>query len=164
MGRSNTTAACLFILLLGMPRMGAGDMDENLVYMSLEIFPKMVAVDLDLDRKLTPEGKIRLLVYYHKKGEWAKEVVRILSEKIETVSSKSIEAVSSDTLNSVVPTAILIVERLDKEHLKRVTDFSISRHILVFSPYEQDVKRGIIAGMSLQIRINITLLNTSDLG
>lgn len=132
----------------------AHEVEDNLVRISLDIFPKLVAVDLDMENKLTSENQIQLLVFYDKKKELADGVADHLMEDYPRVANHATQVIVEKTLPIQAPTAILIVERLEEAVLNKLIEYGISKHILVFSPFKEDVDRGVTAGMYMGIRIH----------
>ncbi|NIQ01211.1 MAG: hypothetical protein GWO19_12230 [Nitrospinaceae bacterium] len=142
------------VLLGPAPVVHAQEAEESLVHISLDIFPKLVAVDLDLQSKLTPDNKIHLQVFYDQNKEQGDSVARQLREKYPRIADYPVQVTAHSEFYSDAPTAILLVERLKSDHLKKVTEYGVANHILVFSPFKEDVDRGIAAGMYMAIRIH----------
>ena len=164
-------AAITLILVLGLvcpaQVVCAPGIEDNLVRISLDIFPKLVAVDLGMKDKLTDDQKVRFHVVYGKKRELAQEVADHLEEAFPRVAGCPTEVILGNTLPSEVPTAILLVERLDEGVLKQFVEYGVTNHILIFSPFKEDVDRGVTAGMYMAIRIlpyfNRDTLNRSQI-
>ena len=65
-----TAIAVLYCICLTMVRHAdAGEAEERRVRISLEIFPRIVAVDLDLRTKLSTSDALRLFVLYEREAE-----------------------------------------------------------------------------------------------
>jgi hypothetical protein len=144
----------LLWLLGPVPVICAHEVEDNLVRISLNIFPKLVAVDLDMKQKLTPDGKVRFHVFYNKKQEIAGVAADHLAEDYPRIANFATQVTVGKTLPDEVPTAILIVEHLEEGVLNQLIEYGISKHILVFSPYQEDVGRGVTASMYMAIRIH----------
>lgn len=127
--------------------------DDILVNIALEIFPRLVAVDLDVSEKLSHEGKIQLLVFYYSQKDRATNTRNALAEKFDQIAGFPVEIVAADELPETPPTAILIVERLKENQIATLTDYAVTNNILLFSPFEEDVKKGITAGISILARV-----------
>ena len=143
----------LSFYIFSLSTLSANSIDEKLVRMSLNIFPHIVAVDLDLDKKLTNNGKIQLMVFYQRKEKLATLVAATLSDRFKSISGNPIEVIISKSLGKKNPCAILIVEKLPNSILKNLINYSIEKKLLIFSPFEKDVSRGVTVSMSIQIRI-----------
>lgn len=143
----------LLVLLWPVPMTRAHEVDDNLVRISLNIFPKLVAVDLDMKDKLTSDNQIRLHIFYDKKKDRAEIIADHLADKYPRIAGISTQVTLGNNLPSETPTAILLVEHLEPSALKKLVDYGIGHHRLVFSPFKEDVDRGVTAGMYMAIRI-----------
>ncbi len=132
----------------------AQETEDNLVRISLSIFPKLVAVDLGMKDKLTANGQIQLLIYYDNKKELAYSVAEQLRKQYPRIAAFPVKVEARSAFAKHPPTAILLVEHLDEMKLKKVIDYGVANHILVFSPFKEDVDRGVTAGMYVAIRIH----------
>ena len=143
----------MLALLWPVPVSYAQETEENLVRISLSIFPKLVAVDLGMKDKLTSNGEIKLQVFYSQKEALAKAVAKQLREQYPRIAAYPVQVEASDVFAENPPTAILIVERLENASIKKLIEYGVAHRILVFSPFKEDVDRGITAGMYMAIRI-----------
>jgi len=169
MGYLNKIFAFIPLLwLLGPgPVICAQEVEDNLVRISLDIFPKLVAVDLDVKDKLSAGGQINFQVFYSRKKELAFSVVQQLRERYPKIAAYPVQVEARSALTQNPPTAILLVERLEAGALKSLVQYGISNHIIVFSPFKEDVDSGVTAGMYLAVRIlpyfNRDTLKRSDI-
>lgn len=157
----------MLVLLWPVSVICAPGIEDNLVRISLDIFPKLVAVDLGMKDKLTDDQKVRFHVIYGEKRELAQSVADHLEEAYPGIAGFPTEVILGNTLPSEVPTALLLVERLDEAVLKQLVEYGVTNHILIFSPFKEDVDRGVTAGMYMAIRIlpyfNRDTLNRSQI-
>lgn len=147
-------ALLLMLALPGpIPVICAHEVEDNLVRISLSIFPKLVAVDLEMKDKLTSDDKVRFHVFYDRKKELADAVADHLRKDYPRVGKYATQVTLGNSLPVDAPTAILIIERLEEAALKPLIEYGIENHILVFSPFKEDVDRGVTAGMYVAIRV-----------
>jgi len=131
----------------------AQEVEDNLVRISLDVFPKLVAVDLDMKNKLSEGGQIRLQVFYSQKKELALSVVQQLKERYPNIAALPVQVEARSAFTADPPTAIFLVERFQEKPLRNLINYGISNGILVFSPFKEDVDRGVTAGIYLSVRI-----------
>ena len=143
----------LIVSLISTESLYSQDKEETLVGIALEIFPRLVAVDLDIADKLSPSGKVKLLVYYDSQESRAANARTSLAEKFSEIAGFATDILLVNEFPKEPPTAILVVEKLSENKIAEITDYSVTHHILVFSPFEEDVKQGITAGMSIHARV-----------
>lgn len=128
--------------------------EERRVQISLDIFPRIVAVDKDIETKLTSEGKIRLLVLYEKNQASAERLAEHLCRNISNIGGRSIEILVARVITSVpfdakLPSAIFLAERLREGNFKQVWEYVTKHHVILFSPFIGDVERGATVGIAV---------------
>jgi len=173
MDRRRLVQICLFgmfLLSMWVTQGKGGEVEEMRVKIALEIFPRIVAVDNDIDKKLTPEGKIRLLLLYEKNRLSAENMADTLRQNIHNIKGKSVEVVVagiSQPLTDKTVSAIFLTEILTKDLFKYIVEFSIQRHLILFSAFDGDVERGATAGIAISSKIkpffNLTTLRQSGI-
>ncbi len=130
----------------------AQNIDDNRLMMSLKLFPRLVAVDLDISKKLNQDQEILLLVFYQTDKWRADKVTKVLNEQIKNIAGMPIKAEAVEKLPEKPPSGIILIEKMNRLNLSKVINYGIQHHILVFSPYEEDVKMGVTSGMYIQIQ------------
>ena len=162
----------LLPLLLCVNPVFSGEVEDRRINISLSIFPKVVAVDKDLEDKLTDDDKIKFLLIYDKDWEKANTLSTRLLKKITNLRGKHIEVVVKQArdVSLIFPekaAAIFLTERLNSVQFDKIVRAGISEHITVFSPYAGDVERGATVGLAIGNRIkpyfNLNTLKASKL-
>lgn len=141
------------VLMISNAGVVAKSFDEDLLRIALNVFPKMVAVDQDITEKLTSDGKIQLVIFYRMQRSRAEDAVQKLKADNVNIAGFPVEVVSSDKLTEDVPTAVMLVEKFDETSFRKLLDYCIANNIMLFSPFEEDVRRGATAGISVEMRI-----------
>jgi len=149
--------------------------DERRSHVSIKLFRSLLAADLDLKKKLTEDGQISLyLIYQNTLSNTENVSTKILGKnkkgikKIPVITtSLKIDDLIKTEASLPVPSGIFLTERLSKDRLNKLIRYGIKHHIIVFSPFEGDVEKGIVAGVSIKARIkpllNIRTLKQSQL-
>lgn len=176
-------AGGLIALLLGcLPLAGADELETRRIKTSLAIFPRIVAVDENIDAKLDPTRRVQLVVAYSGDSVSAQSHAGILSASVQNIGGRPLDvrALSARSLLSADPgvvSGLFLAEKLEQSELDRLLAFARARHIIVFSPFSGDVERGVTVGIavgsqvkpyfnlqalrSAEISINPTLLRIS---
>ncbi len=139
--------------ILGVSGALARGIDDDLLRIALKVFPRTVAVDLDIAGKLTPDGKVLLVLFYQAKHERAEAAVQKSKADYKSIADYPVKILSTDKLTQDTPTAIMLMEDLDDVVFKQLLDYCTTHGIILFSPYEEDVRRGATAGISIETRI-----------
>lgn len=144
------------------------DFTERRITAGAKIFRALLAADVDLVRKTGRSGELRLcLLYIDHTGnaETAAAALgrrgdsRIRKLKISIEILPLAECIADDR----EPWAgVFLTQRLNAEKLQTLTAFANERHMVVFSPFEGDVERGVQSGIAIEARVR-PYLNTKAL-
>ncbi|MDH5547394.1 MAG: YfiR family protein [Gammaproteobacteria bacterium] len=169
MRRTTYLLATLLLCIAGVVH--ADSDQERRLAISISIFPRIVAVDVDLEKKLVQDN-IRLLLIYRDHAENAQSAASLLMSKVSNIAGRKVivEPISLETLESGEAQAFsgaLLVEPLSRNELEKVIQLTSDKGLLLFSPYEGDVESGVIAsifvGAKIQPYFNITTIKKSGI-
>ena len=151
--------ALLGVLLVIAPLSGnpvAGEQEERRIQVGIKLFPSLLAADRDIAHKREAEGRLRLLLLYRDRREVAERAAERLRE-VEKVRGIpiAVEVVSIDALAERAgdPFAGLFLTQRFGDGLASVIELSRERQVVLFSPFEQDVERGVLGGVLVSDRI-----------
>ena len=144
--------------LLPMTQIDAGEIEERRVRISLEIFPRIVAVDMDLRSKLSTNDTVRLLVLFEHDGEGARHISAQMKNSFTNIGGLPVEFVVQKAEQGLKtgnepPAAVFLADPLSDDAFAAVLKAAIESHVLVFSPFAGDVERGATVGISISSRI-----------
>lgn len=136
----------------------AGEAEERRVRISLEIFPRIVAVDLDLRSKLSTTGSLRLFVLYEHDGEGARHISGQMKTAYSNIGGLPVEFIAHNAQQAAAadmdqPAAVFLSDLLSDDVFAAVMKEAIENRILVFSPFAGDVERGATVGIVISSRI-----------
>jgi hypothetical protein len=174
-GQAWLLLALLLALLGGDMLAYADEADERRVRIGLRLFRTLLAADLDLAAKVDPQGHLPLLLLYHDDRalaeRFAAEVFPAEGElphgKIQALPVRVI--LSNDTEPQIwqAPAAIFLLQPLPQAALERVIRYSHEHPVIVFSPFEGHVERGVLAGVAIEAKVlpylNLRTLQASGL-
>lgn len=158
--RQSTLRLALILLALVAAR-GAGAADEvesRRVTASLAIFPRIVAVDTNIEHKLDADGVLHLAIVYVDEESFADVQAGKLTHTVPNIAGKPVTA-------HVVPLrdikdwykvplgGIFITEKLSDKQLAEILTEAKHNHLIVFSPFAGDVERGAMAGIAVGSQI-----------
>ncbi|MCP4659690.1 MAG: YfiR family protein [bacterium] len=134
----------------------AGQREERRIRAGLDLFPTFLAADLDIERKRDPVEELLLVLVYVDRQREAEEMARQL-EKTETIRGMPLRV---EVTNDLSPSSyarhpaagIFLTEQLN-DGLPSVLRYAETHHVLVFSPFEGDIERGVPAGILISDRI-----------
>jgi hypothetical protein len=144
------------------------DFTERRISAGVKIFRALLAADVDIVRKTGSSGELRLcLLYTHDTGnaEMAAATLghrddsRIRKMKIKIEILSFAEFIADHRGRSA---GVFLTQRLDEEKLLALTALANERRMVVFSPFEGDVERGVQSGIAVEERVR-PYLNTKAL-
>jgi hypothetical protein len=166
--KSVFTLILLTAIVYGATPSVADDFIDRRITAGTKIFRALLAADVDIDRKIGIHGELQLgLLYIDDTGNAKKAAatlvnrddprIRKLKTRIEMVSFGDCIA------NEKGPLAgIFLTQRLNAEQLQALSAFANTQHLVVFSPFEGDVERGVQSGIAVEARVR-PYLNTKAL-
>jgi hypothetical protein len=156
-GRGLLKALCLALVLCLCAAAGlAGERDVRRARVGLELFPTLLAADMDIASRQDAAGALPVLLLYRDDPSLARDMadrlrridrVRGLSLRVETAALDEL-----DKPDDVSPAGVFLVQSIGGD-LERVAAFCRERGIILFSPFEGDVEKGAAAGIRVSDRI-----------
>ena len=126
-------------------------------------FRAMLAADTEIEQKVDGDGALRILVVHAGDTDAAKLLidkvaVRDAGNAIEPIRGRPVhlEAARVDEALGAqkAPIAGMIVaEPLGKDQIQRLIRTTAERRVILYSPFEGDVERGVSGGLSIQAQV-----------
>ena len=162
----------LFIFLcLFTTQIYADSTEDRRIMISASVFPRIIAVDENLSKKLDSSGQVHLAIIYKLNKDKADKVAQQMLRKIKNIANKKIliniyklSDIKNNSLERL--SGVFIVEHMFGEDLEYIKKYASENHIILFSPFEGDVERGVMAGIFIGSKIrpyfNTKYLNYSQ--
>ena len=126
--------------------------------MALKIFPRVVAVDANVDKKVGDNGRLLLMLVYETDRLAAERFRERLEDDVLQIRDWEVDIriVASSEVDEEgrLPAAVLLVEPLPEGSFERVRTFGLRTGRMVFSPFVGDVERGVAAGLHVGVRVS----------
>lgn len=160
--RGLRTALMLTLIYLG--PVVADEQTDRRILVGLKLFPAVLAADLDITFKVTPDGRLPLAVIYLDNDEVAQRVAERLREAgpirdipvvVHTVRYSALASLE------YVPAALFLAE-WSPDSIPAAVAYGDKQGRLVFSPFRGDVSLGVHAGVFIGDRI-LPLINPDAL-
>lgn len=150
--------------------------EERRAQSGLRLFRAMLAADLDLQRKVEPDGRL-LVVFLHtgdgrraealasafarRTADGEAEPIRGLPLRVEVVPASALS-----TYDHRSTAGIFLAEPPAPAELQEIVRFGIARRFIVYSPYEGHVESGVLGGLAIEAQVrpyvNLTTLARSN--
>jgi hypothetical protein len=170
-------AALLAALVCLVRPAAAESYEERRAQSGLRLFRAMLAADLDLPRKVEPDGRL-LVVFLHtgdgrraaalaadfarRTADGEAEPIRGLPVRVEVVPASAL----SSTYDRRSTAGLFLAEAPDAAALHAIVQFGIARRFIVYSPYEGHVESGVLGGLAIEAQVrpyvNLTTLARSN--
>jgi hypothetical protein len=146
----------VFLLAVSGIVTGADEIDRRLLRVGIDLFPSLLSADLDIDKKLGRKNELTILLVYQDDRSIAEET-RIAIGKFSSIRKHAVRVVISDGTDlerylESPPAGIFVVER-GHNRLDAIVDFSLKTNRIVFSPYAEDLKQGVLGSIYVSDRI-----------
>ena len=143
----------------------AVDRDELRLKAGLDLFPSLLAADLDIAEKKSGEGFLTLLLVYTDNRAGANEIAKSLKALKEIrgipVNVEITNNLSADHLKGFAPAGVFLAQPLG-DQLSGVIDFAVKNKVILFSPFKGDVEKGVLGGLHISDRL-LPFINVSSM-
>jgi hypothetical protein len=152
----NILLTCLAVMIFSGGSVYSVERDELRVRAGLDLFPSLVTADLDIAKKKGSDGTVTLLLIYTDNRAQAVSMSETLSA-LKTIRNIPIRVEVSNDLTMRVytdnpPAGIFITQPL-YERLPEIIKFAIDKGVILFSPYQGDVEKGVLGGLHITDRV-----------
>lgn len=144
----------------------ADGFDERRVAVGLKLFRTLVNADEYLEQKRADDGTLTLLVVHANNPLQAQNVATSLQQIVsknnklnQQVKIMSLQELGAEKSHLA---AIFVAQTLTDDEIANLVKIGVERQLIVFSPYDGDVERGVLAGLSVQANVR-PLLNKHTL-
>lgn len=151
--------ALVFALLLVTPRIGADEVQDRRAELGVRLFRTLLAADVDLTKRTVENNQLLVVFYYVDDKRRAEELAaRFRGNPPEKIRDMAIlTEVTNDAgfanYGTRAPAAVFIAQPPNANLLKSVIRFGIDHHLIIYSPYEGHVERGVLGGIAVEAQV-----------
>lgn len=164
----------LVVVMISMPGRGliADVYNDRRVHVGLKLFRALISADLQAANKTAADGSLPIYLVHANNNAAALEYQQSLQASLPKLRDMPVrvqvralsELIATDATK---PAAIFITQQLNAEELQQLVQLSIAQKIILFSPFEGDVEKGVLGGLSVEATvrpfINMQTLSASHL-
>lgn len=174
--RNLSVQAASWLVVVGLAcatvSVNADTTDERRVRAGARLFRSLLAAHTGLEDRAA-DGRLRVLIF-STDARSAAEVGDLVAPPTSPESARirdlPIEMVTSGTLptdKAPLPAAVFLATRLSSAEVDGLVRWSIAHRVIVYSPFEGDVERGIPAGLAVEAKVqpflNLTTLEAAGI-
>ncbi|WP_207689379.1 YfiR/HmsC family protein [Desulfonema limicola] len=153
----------LFLILMTIyfpPKSYADQVTQRRILAGLDLFPSFLAADRDIENKQTPDKELLLYIVISGMDEITAQIdghlrnirqVRGIPVRVEIVSNAEFQ-----NYIGPVPAGIFLIQHVPD--INNIIQYSRENSIMIVSPFEGDVERGVMGGVFISDRI-LPLIN-----
>jgi hypothetical protein len=144
------------LLTVSAPALVADSYTDRRVLAGVKVFQMLLAADLDIAEKAGGDGSLVLCLLYLNDKESADGSRQALSENTIRELPARIEILSLEELlqrADYKPAGIFLTEPLPQASLQSLIHYSAQRRVALYSPFEGDVEKGVMAGLAVEARV-----------
>jgi hypothetical protein len=148
-------------LLLGPVALADSEQDRR-NEAGLHLFSTLLAADVDLQKKTSPDGKLLLVIFYTSDARSAETLAKRLrvlpSGEARKLGGREVAVeITSDAAfhayGARQPAGIFLAQAPPAPTLSSIVQYGIGRRILVYSPFEGHVERGVAGGLIIGAQV-----------
>lgn len=135
---------------------------EHRITLGIKMFPMMVGGNLGLKSMRSADGTVLLLILYRESLKVGEQVADRLHSAVERIQTYPIRVIvtrkfNADTFPETPVAGVFLAEPFPSEQRDAIIDFGIKKKAIVFSPFEGDVPKGVLAGIHVSTRVQPAL-------
>jgi len=149
-------AGVFLLFIISLPDSVADNYPKCRVQVGVKLFRALLAADLDIPEKTNENGNLLLYLLYVDESERAEKSADILHKNRKNANIRhlpiQVEKITLSTLVNqpqlMVPTGIFLTQYLKETDLQVVI-----HHLIVYSPFEGHVEKGVLGGLTAAAQV-----------
>ncbi len=151
--------ACVLTLSMAAATVQADSYDERRVRTGARLFRGMLAADTALEKHLDADGRLQVLLYTADPKLGSEIAALIAPAAKANLRGMPLQVTASAVLPEAgavlvsPPAGIFLATRPSDAELEQLIAWGIANHVIVYSPFEGDVERGVTGGLSIEAEV-----------
>jgi hypothetical protein len=148
--------ACVLTLSMAVANVHADSYDERRVRAGARLFRSMLAADTGIEGRKDADGSLHVLLYASDPALAGEIGALIAPPSKAAVRGMPLTVRSSSQLpaeGSEVPAGLFLASIPSDAELERLVRWGIEHRVIVYSPFEGHVERGIAGGISIEAKV-----------
>jgi len=157
--RQRALAALALIVALGVPA-GADDLADTRAELAARMFRAFLSADVDLDKKAIDNRLVIVFLYNENRQRATSLASNFLGQAKDggtihgfPLAVEYSSDISLAAYKSRVPAGIFLAQPVPAQTLRSIARYGIEHHVIVYSPFEGDVERGVLGGIAVEAQV-----------
>ena len=157
--KSIFTLVLLTAMVYGATPSVSDDFIDRRITAGAKIFRALLAADVDIIHKTGSHGELRLcLLYSSDTGNAEVAAATLLNRDDPRIREMKIQIEILPFAECIADpkgqfAGVFLTQRLNAQQLQTLMTFANTRHLVVFSPFQGDVERGVQSGIAVEARV-----------
>ena len=159
---------------LGAP-LAADDLADVRAQAGARLFRAFLSADVDVDRKKVEKDQILVVFLYTDDRQRAADLAASFAgnpkDAVTIHGAPVLVELSSDislaSYGGRIPAGIFLAQSPSQNTLKSIIKYGIDHHVIVYSPFEGHVERGVLGGIAVEAQVrpyvNLTTLGAAGI-
>ena len=150
--------ACALTMAFAAANVQADSYDERRVRAGARLFRSMLAADTGLEGRRESDGSLRVWLYAVDPA-LGREIGSLISPtdpskaKLRGMPVRIESATELPDDTEAIPAGVFLASIPNDAELDRLVRWSIAHHVIVYSPFEGHVERGVAGGISIEAKV-----------
>jgi hypothetical protein len=150
--------ACVLTLSFAVANVQADSYDERRVRAGARLFRSMLAADTHLEQRRATDGSLKVWLYAADPA-FGREIGALISPadaskaKLRGMPVRIENASGLPSLAVDLPAGVFLASIPSDAELERLVRWSIANRVIVYSPFEGHVERGVAGGISIEAKV-----------
>jgi hypothetical protein len=155
-------ALALVLVVAGLTFAGAtvraDSMDERRVRMGAKFFRSLLAADVALEKKAGRDGALHVVVY-GADPRLADEIAGLIAPADDAAKARirglpvRVTTTSTPSGGTERPAGLFLASAPSTAELDKLIQWGIAEHVIVYSPFEGHVERGVLGGLAIEAKV-----------
>jgi hypothetical protein len=146
------------LLALVLPSLLLGDeVNDRRAAAGIRLFRALLAADLDLPKKTVAPNQLLILFFYVDDKARAADLAQRFATDDKVRGIPIVTEVTNDpsfaAYEKRVPAGIFLADAPAKQPLVSIIHWGITHRVIVYSPFEGHVERGVLGGLSVEAQV-----------
>jgi hypothetical protein len=151
-------AVCILTLSLAGANVRADSYEDRRVRTGARLFRSMLAADVGLEQRRAADGHLHVWVYALDPALGGEIGALIAPDdasrsKLRGMPVQVRQQASLPEARDAVPAGVFLASIPSDAELDRLVRWSIANHVIVYSPFEGHVERGVTGGLSIEVKV-----------
>ncbi|MEO6325409.1 MAG: hypothetical protein ABIT01_00395 [Thermoanaerobaculia bacterium] len=155
-----TLVACAALALYAPAPLLADAQQDRRMEPALKLFRALLSADLELEKKVVDERRLLIVFFHTDDRRRADELAKLFGKSGATETIRGLPVIAEASVDPRfaayehrVPAGIFVAQPPSGAALRDIIQFGVANHVIVYSPFEGHVEKGVLGGLSVEAQV-----------